>query len=514
MGRSGSVWFAILVAAMASNPLVGADQPQWGQRDSRNMISAERGLPDTFDAGTRNKDGGIDLPPGSPVKWIARLGNQSYGSPVVAGGRVFVGTNNDVPRDVRMQGDRGVLMCFDVKTGEFLWQLCLPKLTKIKWSDWHTIGITSPPTVEGDRAYLVSNRGEVMCLDVHGMADGNQGPFTDEGRLMAEEGQPPIEPGPKQADILWLCDMPAQLGVTPHNGSNCSVLLHGDLLYVCTSQGVDWTHSFVLHPEAPSVIVLDKKTGKLVARDDFGIGPDITHGSWSSPALAEIGGKTQLCYGGGNGVLYGFEPIASPAAPPKPAALKNIWRFNGNPAAQTGPAPPPDHQHDSTSYEVTAMPVFYNHRIYVTFTQEAFHRMKLGCLACVDATKTGDVTRGGLLWSYDKIGSSVSTVAVADGLVYAASYAGMLHCLDAETGKCCWVHDAGGPIWASPLVADGKVYLGSGGKPALWVLSAGKQLKVVSHIRMRDGVFATPTAADGALYVVTNKHLVVVGGGR
>ena len=96
--------------------LLAEDQPQAGQRDSRNMVSAETGLPDGFDPGTRNKSGGIDLPPGSGVKWVARLGNASYGSAVVAGGRVFVGTNNEAPRDPRMQDDRGVLMCFDEKT--------------------------------------------------------------------------------------------------------------------------------------------------------------------------------------------------------------------------------------------------------------------------------------------------------------------------------------------------------------------------------------------------------------
>ena len=144
------------------------------------------------------------------------------------------------------------------------------------------------------------------------------------------------------------------------------------------------------------------------------------------------------------------------------------------------------------------------------FTQEPFHRMRLARLACLDATKKGDVTRGGLVWSYDAISSTVSTVAIADGLVYAADYDGDLHCLDAETGHCYWVHQAGGPIWGSPLVADGKVYLGSGARQ-FWVLNAGKELAVVSRIRMRDGVFTTPVAANGVLYVTTNKHLYAVG---
>jgi outer membrane protein assembly factor BamB len=502
-------WTALLSAPMQPGRLLAADQPQAGQRYSRNMISAETGLPEGFNAGTLNNNGNIDLPAGSGVKWVARMGDASYGSPVVADGRVFVGTNNAEPRDARMKGDRGVLMCLSEKTGELLWQLCLPKMTKIKWGDWYYIGITSPPTIEGDRAYLVSNRGEVMCLDVHGMRGGNRGPFTDEGRLMADDGEKPLVPGPKDADILWLYDMPAELNVTPHNGSNCSILLRGDLLYVCTSQGVDWTHKYVPHPGAPSLVVLDKHTGKLLARDDFHIGPDIIHGQWSSLALGEVQGTPQGFFGAGNGWLYAFEPLdAAPANPP--GLLRTVWRLNGHPLARTQAAPPSDHQHDSTSYEMTAMPVFYKNRVYATFTQEPHHGMKLGRTVCVDATKTGDISRDGTLWSYDKIGASESTVAIADGLVYAAGFDGRLHCLDAETGNCLWIHEAGAQVWASPLVADGKVYLGSG-KKILWVLAASKELKVINRIRMHDAVYTTPTAANGVLYVLTNRHLYAVG---
>ena len=136
--------------------------------------------------------------------------------------------------------------------------------------------------------------------------------------------------------------------------------------------------------------------------------------------------------------------------------------------------------------------------------------MQLAWLVCLDATKEGDVTRSGILWSYDAISSTVSTVAIAGGLLYAADFDGDLHCLDAETGHCHWVHRAGGPIWGSPLVADGKVYLGSGAR-AFWVLKADKDLEVINRIRMRDGVFTTPVAANGVLYVTTDKHLYAVG---
>lgn len=507
---------AILVGVLGGVWVVGgaeaADQPQWGCAWTRNMICSEKGLPSEFDPGKADPQSGeIDQATTKNVKWVARLGNITYGMPIVGSGRVLIGTNNARPRDSQFTGDRGVLMCFDAKDGRFLWQLNLPKLTRIKWADWFHIGMTSSPTIEGDRAYLVTNRGELICLDLKGMSDGNDGPFREEGRLMAEEGQPPVQPGPQDADILWLLDMPKDLLAEPHNAANGSPMILGDHLYVCTSNGVEWTHKYVVHPEAPSVIVVDKHTGQLIARDDFGIGPDITHGQWSSPAMGEVGGRLVGFFGAGNGVLYAFGILPRETTRPteKPLLLNPIWKFHGHPLAQTQDHVPADHQHDSTSYQVTANPVFYKNRIYLTFTQEPFHNMKQGWLVCVDATKTGDVTRSAMVWSYDKIGAGVATVAIADGLVYAVGYYGTLHCLDAETGQVYWTHEVGSPATASPLVADGKIYLGTA-RQTFWILQAGKEKKVLAQIRLPDKVYATATAANGVLYIPTFRFLYAV----
>jgi len=489
-----------------------ADRPQWGEAWSRNNISPEVGLPDWFDPGkVSSATGEVDLGTTANVRWVARLGTVTYATPIIAEGKVFQGTNNGNPRDPRVEGDRGILMCFDEKTGEFLWQLVVSKLYEYKWADWHLCGITSPPTVENGRAYLVSNRCEVLCLDIHGLADGNAGPFLDEGRHMSPPEDPPLEPTAKDADIIWLYDMPKELGVRPHNASNCSILIDGDLLYVCTSNGVEWTHSRVDNPEAPSIIVLEKHAGRLVAVDDFGIGPDIIHGQWSSPAMGEVGGKKMIFWGGGNGFVYGFEALKPDqlANAPKPLRIRPTWYFNGHPLAQTQDHIPYDHQEQSTSFEVVANPVFYNNRVYVAVTQDAFHNMLDGWLVCLDAAGGGNITRNGLVWNYRGTRACVSTVAIADGLLYVADHAGRLHCLDAESGSVYWVHDAGGPIWASPLVADGKIYLGTGRK-ALWVLRAGRSLEVLHQITMPDRILCTPAAAHGTLYVATQRHLYAV----
>ena len=97
---------------------------------------------------------------------------------MVVGGRVYVGTNNEHPRDPKYAGDYGILLCLEEATGKLLWQLAVPKLPGGTAVDYEEQGICSPATVDPadpTRVYLVTNRCEVICLDVNGLGDGNQG---------------------------------------------------------------------------------------------------------------------------------------------------------------------------------------------------------------------------------------------------------------------------------------------------------------------------------------------------
>jgi len=92
--------------------------------------------------------------------------------------------------------------------------------------------------------------------------------------------------GPKDADIIWRYDMMDELGVFPHNASNCSVLIVGDRVYVAPPTAQDWTHSNIPSPNSPSFIALDKRPSHWRAKNDAQIGPHIFHGLWSSPSAA------------------------------------------------------------------------------------------------------------------------------------------------------------------------------------------------------------------------------------
>src|SRR3954470_5256324 len=411
------------------------DWPRWGGPDpGRNMYSREKNLPFRFEPGkTKAGTEEIDLHTTKNVKWVAKLGSQSYGNTTVAGGKVFVGTNNDSPRNKRDEGDRSIMMVFDEKTGEFLWQLVVPKLASGKVNDWENLGLLSSPTVDGDRVYLVTSRCEVICLDINGLANGNQG-FQDEAQYFAGPGKPKAPVGPHDADIIWKYDMMDELGVFPHNASNCSVLVLDDLVYACTSNGQDWTHSNIPSPLSPSFIALNKKTGEFMAEDDAHIGPRIFHGQWSSPSTAKVNGKTLVFFGGGDGWCYAFDP--KPVKSEDTSVLKTVWKADCNPPEyKMRDGKPIRYPAPEGPSEVNATPVFYKNRVYVATGQDPEHGEGVGHLVCLDATKTGDITKSGLLWDYKDIHRSISTVSIdpQSNLLFVGDFSGFVHCLDAET---------------------------------------------------------------------------------
>lgn len=503
---------AVLLSGFLLSSSFAADWPRWGGPDSgRNMYSPEKNLPDHFDAG-KPKAGSedIDLNTTKNVKWVAKVGSQSYGNVVVANGKVLIGTNNENPRDPQHQGDRSILMCFDEKTGEFLWQLVIPKLASGKVNDWENLGLLSSPCVEGNRVYIVTSRCEVMCLDLDGMANGNDGDFKDEAQYVAGPGKPPEKIGPKDADIIWKYDMMDELGVFPHNASNCSVLVVGDRVYACTSNGQDWTHVNIPSPNSPSFVALDKKTGKLVGEDDAHIGPHIFHGQWSSPSSGQVNGKQLIFFGGGDGFCYAFD--ANPVKEGDDNFLKVVWKADCNPPEyKVKDGQPIKYPAPEGPSEINATPVFYKNRVYVATGQDPEHGEGIGHIECLDATKTGDITKTGVIWESKNMHRSLSTVSIdpATGLLFVGDFSGFVHCFDSETGKEYWTHDMKAHMWGSTMVADGKVYCGDEDGDFV-VLAASKEKKVLSQTNLGAPVYSTPVVANGVLYVHSNTHLYAI----
>ena len=468
---------AFIALAMLGTNAPGMAQEtvgMFGGTLSRNMVSDETGLPESWDARK-----------GENIKWVQPLGSQSYGGPVVAGGKVYVGTNNEGGRDASIEGDKGVVMAFQAEDGKFLWQAVHDKLPDGRVHDWPLQGVCSGPYVEDDRLYYVSNRAQVVSADTEGFRDGkNNGPIEDEAHT-----------GEYHADTIWSLDMIGSLDVFPHNLAAGNPIVIGDLVYTVTGNGVDEGHVNIPAPYAPSFIAVNKNTGEL-AWESALPGDGILHGQWSNPAYGVIQGRAQIVFPGGDGWIYSLDP--------KTGEL--LWKFDANPKDsewELGGA--------GTRNNLISTPVIWGDRVYVGVGQDPEHGEGGGNLWAIDATGSGDVTATAGLWQRggEDFHRTISTAAIKDDLLYIADLSGFLYCLDANTGEHHWTYDAFAAVWGSAFVADGKVYLGDEDGD-IAVLKAGKELEVLQEINMGSAVYTTPVANDGVLYIATRNKLFAI----
>jgi outer membrane protein assembly factor BamB len=264
-------------------------------------------------------------------------------------------------------------------------------------------------------------------------------------------------------------------------------------------------------PLAPSLIALEKTSGRLLAVEREKIGERTLHGQWSSPSFGKVDGRPLIFFGGGDGVLYAFRPPTTRSAESRIAALEKVWSYDCNPAEYRWKNGKPvtyarwNKKSSEGPSEVIGTPVFSANRVYVAIGQSPLHGVGQGQLCCVDASTGQEV------WSTKLVDRTLATVACAEGLVFISDYTGRLHCYDAESGERYWVHDLEARTWScSPLVADSKVYISSEDN-TLWVLEAGKEKKILGC-----NDFSSPpitvAAADGVLYVPTQRKLTAFPG--
>src|SRR5688572_1320893 len=452
------------LAMVISDP-PNSDWPMWGGTPDRNMLSSMKGIPTSWDLKSKKN-----------IKWVAELGSQTYGNPVVAGGVVYVGTNNESPRDPNVKGDKGIVMAFRESDGQFLWQAVHDKLAAGRANDWPFQGICSSPLVDNGVVYYVSNRGELMAVDADGFRDK-----TNDGLVKDEKLTRDVD-----ADVIWRYDMMEELGVMQHNMANSSPVVFENLIYVSTSNGQDESHVNVPSPRAPSIIAIDKNTGKLVWEDNS-VGEKILHGQWSPPSVGTIGGVLQVVSAQGDGWIRGYEAQSG----------KKLWEFDTNPKDAVWPR---------TRNELISTPVIADNVVYIANGQDPEHGEGVGHMYAIDGTKRGDITTTGRIWHFTKIRRTIGTPAVVDGLVYIADFSGFLHCIDAKTGEELWNHDVFAAVWGSPFVVDGRVYLGDEDGDVV-VMLHGRKKEVLSEMNMGSAVYGTVVPANGTIFLNNRSQL-------
>ncbi|MDA0833952.1 MAG: PQQ-binding-like beta-propeller repeat protein [Planctomycetota bacterium] len=508
------------------------DWPQFGGTSLRNNTPVGKNIPTDW-----NVDTGLN------IKWSAKLGSQTYPTPIVANGKVFIGTNNGAGYVKRFPGkiDLGCLLCFDEITGEFLWQHSNAKLKTGRRHDMPFQGIISVPVVDGDRIWYVTNRNEVVCLDTEGFRDGENDGVVQDEKVIADD----------EADVVWTFDMMGKLGVSPHNASPCSCTIAGDLLFVVTGNGVDVSHFNIPNPSSPSFLAINCYTGETIWTDNSP-GENLLHGQWSSPTYAVLGGHPQILFPGGDCWLYSFDPQGDGNG-----GSKLLWKFDCNPK---------DSRYILGSggrgkrNEHITIPVIYDNKIYVATGQDPEHGEGDGHLWCINPAvrfdggevspmlafdsngqplpprrlqaadrQKGDVLRPNpdstVVWDVENwitpgmsekqifentMHRTFSSPAIKYDLLIITDFSGMVHCFDAQTGMQHWSHDLFAATWGlSPLIVEDKIYVtDEDGDITIFKLS--DQLEIINEFNLGNSVYSTPIVANDVLFIANKNTLFAI----
>jgi outer membrane protein assembly factor BamB len=430
-----------------------------------------------------------DCTNGQHAIWHVHVGGYN-GSPVVHQGNVLLGTNYAEPHNPRIRGKQGLMTCFSKKTGELLWQAVHPRLPE-RINDM-AAAMYARPSVDGDRVFYVSNRGELVCLDLNGFRDGkNDGPFREETWT-----------GLADADVIWKLDLVTKLGVYKRDaGDVCSplpgTLVVGERVYCATGNGVGPGLDMLPKPDAPSFLAVEKTTGR-VAWTSSAPGRDIVYSQWSAPVFAKVDDRPQIIFPGGDGRLYGFEPLTG----------RLLWKLDLNSADV---APQQQGTTRKTRDFFVAAPVVAAEMLYVGLS----HVPEAGTdphrpLIAVDLRLVEKSPDRAIRWRFtDKdFGGTFGSAAVADGVVYTLGGEGVLFALDDQTGRELWrsylSREASGHL-LSPCVHAGQVFVGDGS--TLFAFRAGRSKKCLGRYQLDDLIQGMPAADGDSVYVSTRRTL-------
>ena len=415
-----------------------------GTISGRNMVSSEKDLPESF----KRPNAYRRTCAGSPT-----LGNAIQGNPTVAGGRVFVGTDDAVA------GRRPAVHAHARRHGAVPRRGHRPSCS----GGWpsrrdRATGCRRAPTTassawafvlrrpsSGNRVYVVTGACEILCLDVNGMADGNDGPFKDEARYMAGVGNPPIKLGKQDGDIIWSLRSGRPTGHLPARswpaarrwwmaGSSTCVSCNGVNTRTTSACGPTRRASSASTPRPASC-------WRPIPKD---LGHRMWHCLWSPPSIGVVNGKKLVFFGGADGICYAFEALTEvPNEPIHSRRSGSSTAIRRTSAIPTGKAvqllhrrqaqeihdqqgrrhirrPQRDHLHAG----VSRWPRLRDHR------PGSHARPRPRTAALHRRLQDRRHHQSGCVWTYEGIERTIASVAISDGLLYAVDLPGHVHCLD------------------------------------------------------------------------------------
>jgi outer membrane protein assembly factor BamB len=453
--------------------LSAEDWPQF-RGGNASGVSSSQSLPPAFSAEQN-------------VAWKANLGD-GIGSPVVKNGRVFA---------TAMVSDQKLgVFGLDAANGKQIWhsEFETGKLPRITPPNSHA---SSTPATDGERVYVYFSTLGLLALDSNTGAE------------------------------LWRYSMPKPAYLMDW-GAASSPIVHDGLVIFCQDDDL-----------APLLVAVDAKTGKekwKTLRKDMLAG-------YALPVMCEANGRTDLVIAG-SGKLKGYDPatgqerwtcntllrtiMTSPvvhdgiiyiavqsygdATRTLKHALLEWLDTNQDGILAREETPKEFHERFDTS-DKNKDKVIGPDEIDTAFQSPDNMAAGGNIIQAVKGGGSGDVTKTHLLWNRDqKTPSNLSSPLFYNNRLYLVKSGGMSSCYDTKDGKTLWERSRignFGDYFASPIAADGKVYI-AGKNGFIVVLEDGPELKVLGKNDIGEEIIATPAIADGRLFIRTRENLICV----
>ena len=374
----------------------------------------------------------------------------------------------------------------------------------VKWSKTEGLAWTLPmpefsgstPVVWGDRIFLNTADGDKLQLWAVDRARGSvvwkqdlgggnfkirkqnmssPSPVTDGRNVWVMTGTGVVKAFDFGGRELWARDIQKDYGTFGLNwGYGSSPLLHGDGLYIQVLHG--------MKTDDPSYVLrLDTATGKTLWRAERPTpaeqeSPD----AYTTPAMLRYGSTTELVVLGGD-VVTGHDP----------ATGKELWRSGGlNPE-------------NNPFQRMIASPVVFDGIVYAPSRVKPLLALKAG--------GRGDITTSHRLWSFDR-GPDVPTPVTDGQYFYSVDDRGVVHCLDARTGKVLYGPERlkPGTYSSSPVLADGRIYV-TNEDGLTSVFKAGPAFEILAENALDDYCLSSIAVSDGQLFIRTTSALWAIG---
>jgi hypothetical protein len=396
-----------------------------------------------------------DLKKTQNVLWQTNIPGLSHASPIVWGNQIFVITAISSDANAGFQAkDRGIgLANDDVKHTWMIYALD-KRNGRILWTDKAYEGVPRAKrhvkATQANSTPVTDGRYVVALFGSEGLAC-----YDTNGKLLWKQDLGVLNPGLwDDKDSSW--------------GHSSSPIIYRDLVIV---QADGHKQSFIA--------AFNLKDGKQAWRVERN---EIT--SWTTPSIYQGKDRTELIVNGGR-YIRGYDPLTG----------KELWRFSDN----------------DTQVKMQA-PQITNDLIYITGGYppgRAMYVFRPGAVGDI-SLKAGEDKNAFIAWSSSKGSPYTPTPIVYGDQFYVLADNGVLSSYDAKTGAVIYQQRLPSSFSASPVAADGKLYLASEDGD-VFVVKAGRQYELLAKNVMGQPLMATPALTQGMLILRGNNTIYAIG---